>query len=446
MRRLTSLDLPLPGFEVVTLRKATLLSEPVAVVVASLPELLAVLQGHADRLQGVVITPGAEVGLARLAPLAWHATVPMAEIGSLARLVPGWLDAIGTADEALQQVGETRFRTERLSRELESTRVGYNDLTCRLREQVQDLLAAKTELSALNETLESRIARRTAQLETANAELSKALHDLMQAQAELVRAAQLSGLGTLVAGIAHELNTPIGNGLTIATTLADEARRMRRQLRDGSLTRGALETFFGSTADITVVMERNLGRAAEIIGHFKQMVVDQVGEHRRDFKLSDVVADTLSAMSPQLRKRPYRVTTEIDENLLMDSYPGAMSQILTNLVANALIHAFEGRDEGTVTLRAAALDGDKVGLSFCDDGCGIAPKDLEHVFEPFYTTKFGQGGSGLGLYIVYNQVHKLLGGHLELRSTVGVGTCFHMVLPRVAPVLTGEREPAPTPH
>ena len=434
MRLLTTIAPAVTGFALVTLSKPALLSGPVAILVADLSELTAVLEDYARRLLGIVITPGDSIKLVRLAPLAWHAAMPLACMHSLTALAPGWLAAIAAADAANQHAAAADFRTERVARELDLTRHGYNALTSRLRDQVRDLLAAKNALSQLNESLESRVEQRTAELANANSHLSRALDELKQAQAELVRAAELAGLGKLVAGVAHELNTPIGNAVIVAGSLAHDTRQLKAQHLEGRLKRSALDAFVNAAEDITAVLERNLVRAAEIVGHFKQLAVDQVSESRRRFRLDEVVSDTLSAMRPQLCKSSCAVLLELDRSIEMDSYPGAISQVLTNFISNALIHAFEGRREGRMLIRSRARDESTLRLSFIDDGVGIAPDKLEHIFEPFFTTKFGQGGSGLGLYIVYNQVHKLLGGCLEFSSDLGKGTSFHLLLPRVAPL------------
>lgn len=426
MRMLTTI-VPAPaGFTPVVLRKSVLLSGPLVILVADLAELAAVLDDFAQRLLGIVITPGGSFQLMQLSPLAWHAAIPADCMNAMTWLAPVWLSAIAAADSAGQRSMAADFRTERVTRELDMTRHDYNQLTSRLRAQVRDLQTAQSALSNLNEHLELRVEQRTA-------DLAQALDELKRTQNELVRAAELARLGTLVAGVAHELNTPIGNALTIASSLAHETRQLKSQHQEGRLKRSALDAFLNTAEDATAVLERNLVRAAEIVGHFKQVAVDQVSENRRRFKLADVVADTLSALSPQLRKTPYSVTLELDASIDMDSYPGAIGQILSNFVVNALTHAFDGCRTGSMHIRSMASGDDKLVLSFIDNGTGIAADQIAHIFEPFYTTKFGQGGSGLGLYMVYNQVHKLLGGRLEVDSELGRGTCFHLVLPRVAP-------------
>ncbi|HEX7646534.1 MAG TPA: ATP-binding protein [Noviherbaspirillum sp.] len=432
MRMLTNASQAPAGFTFTSLSKADLLAAPVALWITHLDELALPLEDCVDRLLGIVFTPGESMQLVRLSRLSWWMTVPAHCMDMVARLAPGWLDAIEVADAAYQRASATEFKIERMARELDMTRLDYNELTSRLRQQVCDLLDAKMELTALNETLESKVAQRTAELEAANASLVKALDDLQRTQAELVRTAQLAGLGTLVAGVAHELNTPIGNGLTIVTTLAHETRVMKSGYEEGRLKRSMLDTYIRNVEDIYEVLERNLVRAGDIVSHFKQLSVDQASDVRRRFVLSDVVRDTMTAISPRIRKTPYRVVLELESGIEMDSYPGTISQILANFITNALAHAFDGRTGGSMTIRSATMEEDMVELSFIDDGNGIPEEVLQHVFEPFFTTRFGQGGSGLGLYVVYNQVHKLLGGRIDVASEPGCGTTFRLLLPIIA--------------
>lgn len=432
MRMLTNVSQAPAGFTFTSLSKPELLAGPVSLWITHLGELAAALEDCADSLLGIVFTPGENMHLVRLSRMSWWMTVPVHCTDMVARLAPGWLAAIEVADAAYQRASIAEFKAGRMARELDMTRLDYNELTTRLREQVCELLAAKTELTSLNETLESKVAQRTAELEAANASLVKALDELQRTQAELVRAAQLAGLGTLVAGVAHELNTPIGNGITIVTSLAHETRVMKSGYLEGHLKRSMLDAYFRNVEEIYEVLERNLVRAGDIVCHFKQLSVDQASDVLRRFVLADVVRDTMTAISPRIRTTPYKMMLELESGIEMDSYPGTISQILANFITNALAHAFEGREEGSMTIRSESRSEDMVELSFIDDGNGIPDEVLQHVFEPFFTTRFGQGGSGLGLYIVYNQVHKLLGGRIDVTSEPEHGTTFRLLLPKVA--------------
>lgn len=432
-RLLTTLESAPDGFTRVHLSKQHLLAGPVVVLVPTLASVAQAFADYAGRMQGVIMTLGQGMQLEKISPVLWHVRLEVEQVGMVATLLPGWMEAIAMADRATQDLFSVDTKAERMERQLLLTRRDYNELTNRLLAQVRDLTAAKNALGELNLHLESRVKERTADLALANTHLSKTLEELRTTQKELVRAAQLAGLGSLVAGIAHELNTPIGTALTAATALAHEAHTIKAQHASEQLGRRALSQFLQNSEDITDLLERNLKRAAERIGHFKQVAVDRVSEDRQCFKLTDVISGTMSILAPKLQGSAYRLTLELDHRIEMDSYPGAISQVLGHFVGNALMHAFAGRDAGTMCLRTAVHGDNTLELSFSDDGNGIAADQLPHIFEPFFTTKFGQGGSGLGLYIVYTQVRDLLGGRVEVSSLEGHGTRFTVTVPLIAP-------------
>lgn len=433
LRMLTTLEPTPDGFTRVHLSKRHLLSGPVVVLVPDLAAVHHVVADYAGRMQGILLTLGQGMQLEHISPVLWHVRLEHAHVAVAATLAPGWLAAIATADLASQKLFSVDTKAERMERQLQLTRHDYNDLTNRLLAQVHGLTTAKNALGELNLHLESHVKERTADLAQANASLSKTLDELRTTQKELVRTAQLAGLGSLVAGIAHELNTPIGTALTAATALAHEAHTIKAQHAGGQLGRRALEQFLQNSEDISDLLERNLTRAADRIGHFKQVAVEGASEDRQRFNLADVISGTLSFLTPKIQGTAYRLSMELERRIEMDSYPGAISQVLTNFITNALMHAFAGRDAGTMSLRTALGDNATLELSFSDDGKGIAADQLPHIFEPFFTTKFGQGGSGLGLYIVYTQVRDLLGGQVEASSVEGQGTRFSVTVPLIAP-------------
>lgn len=422
------------GFSAVTLSKRHLLNGPVALLVPTLAQVESVLPDFRQRFVGVIITPGQPTSLHALSSHAWHATLAP-ELDDVSRmLIGGWLRSMERVDQTSQEVATANARNERLARELASTQADYHAVTERLRRQVDELQEAKWALSDANLALESRVARRTAALALANKSLSEAVQELQQAQDELVRKEKLAGLGSLVAGVAHELNTPIGTALTVSTSLCHEARQIKRHVEEGVLTRSALMHYVSDSEEMGDMVERNLRMAAEIIGHFKQMAVDQTSENRRQFVLSDVVSDTLFALSPRLRRCGHLVELALDNGICMDSYPGAISQVLSNLVINALVHAFDDRPQGHMQLHShLTADGQGVEIVFRDDGVGISPANQKRVFDPFFTTRLGQGGTGLGMHLVYNLVTSVLGGKIRLHSTPGMGTEIGLSLPLVAP-------------
>lgn len=299
-------------------------------------------------------------------------------------------------------------------------------------EDITEERRMQNELRNVNEELEARVLQRTAALSQSNEELAAALDNLRQAQGKLVQAEKLAALGRLVAGVAHELNTPIGNTLMAITTLAAHREEFRRMSSAG-LRRSTLEAFVGNVGAATEIATRNLERAAELIASFKQVAADQASSQRRVFDLKTVVDEVLVALRPSLSCCRQRIEAQIPSGLRFDSYPGPLGQVLVNLIDNAIKHAFGGRDEGRIELFAEAVDDRHVRIVVADDGCGIAAEHLPRIFDPFFTTRLGQGGSGLGLNIAHNIVTGVLGGQIEVRSDGRSGTRFTLTLPCVAP-------------
>ncbi len=289
-------------------------------------------------------------------------------------------------------------------------------------------LRAEMEIKALNEALESRVASRTA-------ELSAALTNLKETQEELVRAEKLSSLGQLVAGVAHELNTPIGNALITTTALGDATRAFETVLRNGNIKRSTLEQYVQQSLEGTRLAERSLHRASDLVHSFKKVAVDQTSERRRDFDLADTVTEVIDTLRPNLKGSPWKIQLDLGAGMHMESFPGPLGQIVINLVMNAVLHAFAGRSEGQVTLSARCVDDNTIVLVCADDGIGIASANLNRIFDPFFTTRLGQGGSGLGLAIVHRLVTQVLGGQISVESAPQQGTAFTVRLPRVSPKL-----------
>jgi PAS domain S-box-containing protein len=285
---------------------------------------------------------------------------------------------------------------------------------------------AEDQLRDLNLTLEQRVAARTRELE-------QALQTLARAQDDLVRTAKLSSLGSLVAGVAHELNTPVGNALMVASTLRDKSASFEKEAASGTLKRSQLNEYVRMNVQAADLMMRNLTQAADLVASFKQVAVDQTSAKRRQFDLRETIEEVLATVRVLLKNKPVTVRTDLAEGIRLDSYPGPLGQVVNNLFNNALEHAFAGRPGGTIALRTRREGEDRVVLEFADDGVGIAPAHLAKIFDPFFTTRLGQGGSGLGLNIVHSIVTVVLGGRISVDSKPGQGTCFKLLLPAIAP-------------
>ncbi len=305
---------------------------------------------------------------------------------------------------------------------------------------VTDKRRIENEIRELNATLEQRVIERTEELQQANEELAYTLETLNKAQEELVRSEKLAALGSLVAGIAHELNTPIGNSLMVASTLADQTRTLSNSYASAGLKRSTLEGYIGDAGKAGDILVRNLQRAANLVNSFKQVAVDQTSSQRRKFSVAEVVSEIMLTMWPTLKKTSFIVKQSIPETLTMDSYPGPLGQVITNLVNNALLHGFEGRHAGVVSITAVTAEDGWLELTVRDNGIGIPAPNLNRIFDPFFTTKLGAGGSGLGLNITHNIVTGILGGRIRVQSEPGAGSAFILTLPLVAPQMMVDDE------
>ena len=292
-------------------------------------------------------------------------------------------------------------------------------------------------LRELNSGLEERVAQRTQDLAQANQKLRHTLSHLQQTRDELLRTGKLAALGDLVAGVAHELNTPIGNTLMAVSTLGEETAGFRSALAQG-LRRTALEQFLDGIEMAVGISERNLQRAADLVTSFKQVAVDQASSQRRRFVMDEVVNEIVLTLKPSFNRTPYRLEVAVEAGLGLDSYPGALGQILSNLINNARLHGFDGRDHGRIRITGRGAGNGHVELIVEDDGVGIPTTLLERVFDPFVTTRMGRGGTGLGLHVAHNAATRILGGSLEVRSEPGHGTRFVLRLPTLAPQVEDE--------
>ena len=253
------------------------------------------------------------------------------------------------------------------------------------------------------------------------------------AQQSLIQAEKLASLGALVAGVAHEINTPIGIGLTAASTLQDLTVDIRRQITDGALRKADLLAFLAMAGETSQLLVTHMHRAAELVQSFKQIAVDRTTAGRRRFMLRTYLDEVLVSLHPITKRGRVSVQLDCPDDLLLDTYPGALSQVVVNFVMNSMTHAYDGNAEGRLSLTIRRVDDDQIELTYADDGCGIAPENLPNIFDPFFTTRRGRGGSGLGLHIVYNIVTVTLGGRIEVESRLGWGTRFTLVLPIKAP-------------
>ncbi|XZG71630.1 ATP-binding protein [Chitinibacteraceae bacterium HSL-7] len=280
-------------------------------------------------------------------------------------------------------------------------------------------------------TLQAMLALRdVSERERAKAEVVAAHEREASIQSHLLESERMAALGRMVAGIAHEINTPVGVSLSAATHLDTETQSFIRQYDQGELTEEGLHDFVEMTKQACQLISINSERASQLIHSFKQVAVDQSAEEPREFELASYIDEVLLALRPALKHRPIRLDVQCPIGIQLFSLPGALAQIISNLVMNAMMHAYAPKQPGTITLQARELAGQQIELRFADDGHGMADEVQKLAFEPFYTTRRHDGGSGLGLHMVYNLVTRSLGGSISMQSRIGQGTTFLIRFPR----------------
>lgn len=266
-------------------------------------------------------------------------------------------------------------------------------------------------------------------LESQNAALNSALTALQEAQSELVRQEKLASLGRLVAGVAHEINTPLGICVTATSHLVQELKLTREELEAGEMTEDSLQQFLEIIDQSLRIMTTNTQRAAALVRSFKQVAVDQSSDDIRTFRLRSYLDEVLLSLQPKLKGRPVKVEVACPDEIHLESFPGAVSQIVTNMVMNSLVHGFEREQAGQIRI-AAALEDETVVFDYSDNGAGMDAEALAKLFDPFFTTRRGQGGSGLGAHILYNLATGPLGGTVKVDSAPGQGLRYSLRFPR----------------
>jgi signal transduction histidine kinase len=267
------------------------------------------------------------------------------------------------------------------------------------------------------------------EIQLKNTALQEQLETLRRTQTQLAQAEKMASLGTLVAGVAHELNTPIGVAVTAASTLHGKVEKFENEYKEGGLKKSTLESFMENAkigADLTL---RNLERAANLIQSFKQVAVDQTSDSKRVINLKHYLEGVITSLEPKWKTTSHRVEIECDERIELETYPGAIAQIITNFITNSLMHGFEGFTEEGVMKIEVEREGSNIIMKYSDNGRGIPPEVLPRIFDPFFTTKQAQGGTGLGMHIVYNLVTQKLAGTILVENQVGGGVRFIIQIP-----------------
>jgi signal transduction histidine kinase len=279
-----------------------------------------------------------------------------------------------------------------------------------------------------NLTLQRHVEQQTRELQESNQQLQKALSDLQSATDQMVQSEKLAALGSLVAGIAHEVNTPLGISVTAASYLEELTKALTAHFSAGTMKKSDLANFIASSQETVQIILDNLTRAANLIQSFKKIAVDQSSESWQTVELASYLQDIVVSLTPRLKKTKIRVSIQCPDALRINTMPGALSQIITNFVTNSLIHGFDEGQEGEIVIAARSKKRTAV-LTYADNGKGIARENVGRIFEPFFTTTRGQGGSGLGLPLVYNIVTRSLKGNITASGKPGEGVKFTLFLP-----------------
>lgn len=311
--------------------------------------------------------------------------------------------------------------------ELSALVSSFNQLTDEINSELLSKETAQAQLAETNNLLEQRVEERTQNLQDAVDELHNTLENLQNTQDQLIESEKLSSLGGMVAGVAHEINTPIGLCITTHSFVKDLLVDMHKKFEDGSISKSNFNEFMVSMTDSIDILSKNLERAAKLIKSFKHVSEDQTGEALRRFNLHEYLNEILSTLNPKLRTTRHSVAINCPNNIELEGLPGALSQVITNLIMNSLLHGFEGIEQGRITIEAE-LQKNKVVLLYTDDGIGLTKESQQKIFEPFYTTKRGYGGTGLGMHLVYNLVSQTLQGSIQLQQA-SQGCAFIITIP-----------------
>jgi PAS domain S-box-containing protein len=343
--------------------------------------------------------------------------------------VPALADAVEAIVRSIMTTGEPVIGIEVAGQRADQTQQRY------WMTYWHPLRAPSGEIVAVNVAAEEITERKRAeqQIRDARDSAETALRHLRETQGSLIEAQKLAALGRMVAGVAHEVNTPVGTSLTVASTLQHKAKLFAAELKRGDLKRSSLNRFLDLVQNASAQLVENLTRSAERIQSFKEVALDQSQSRRRTFSASELAGQVLSHLERELSEDTVGLNLHGEPDLTMDSYPGQFGQALSYLVINALTHAFPDGRRGTIDIGVSAIGPDEIEVLVTDDGCGMTPEIKRQAFDPFFTTRRQYGAAGLGLHVVHSIVVERLGGRINLESEAGSGTAVRLALPRTAP-------------
>ena len=361
----------------------------------------------------------------------------------IAIILAGWL-ALLASRSALKPLQELKLVTSSIAntkdysrraqpladKDLHDVILSFNSMLDVIEQKNRIQQAKEQEILELNKTLEQKVQQRTSELQRSVTKLDQAIEHLKATQTKLVEQEKMASLGSLVAGVAHEINTPLGVAVTAVTHLSYLTDQLCSSLEEGHLSKAVFVRITHELIEAAAVIHKNLERAAEQIRSFKLIAIDQSSEQPRAFNLLDYMQNVILSLSPNLKKTQHQIKLEIAADIELFSFPGIFSQIFTNLIMNSLIHGFIDKNDGEICIQAAIQDG-YLHLNYYDNGRGIAKEIKPKIWDPFVTTNRAGGGSGLGTYILYNLITQGLNGRIDLIDDVQAGVHFAMLLPLV---------------
>ncbi|WP_440874816.1 MHYT domain-containing protein [Thalassotalea sp. PLHSN55] len=342
-----------------------------------------------------------------------------------------WITSTGKRTKTVS-VNEFQFSVNQKNRTLSMAITGFVQADCVRRliitDDITEKKQAEIDLKQLNESLEYRVEARTKELTKTNEQLKHSMKALQAAQSELVHSQKMASLGSLVAGISHEINTPIGIGVTCATNIEEQVHTIVNKYQNSTMKKSDLESFFTHTEEGCQILAQNLRRASELISSFKQVAVDQTDDSTREINLKEYLDEIIISMRPKLKRTKIKVDNNIAGDINLITAPGVLYQIISNFIDNSLLHGFEQGAEGVITIACEALEND-IKITYTDNGRGVTDEVKAKIFDPFFTTRRGKGGTGLGLNIVYNLITSTLKGKVEIISPEQGGLGFDILLP-----------------
>ena len=334
--------------------------------------------------------------------------------------------------ESIQEISQSKDYSKRIDKlsimEVDILAQNINILLNRTEKHINKKDEKHQQTLLQNSTLAEKVQARTDALKESNQELLSTLEKLHQFQSQLVETEKMASLGDMVAGIAHEVNTPIGLGVTASTLMNDRLKEIKHAFEDKSLKSSQLKKFLTQGEENIGIIYRNLERAAKLISSFKKVAVDQSSVDNRVFNVKELLEEVFITLKAKLHKSHVELVIDCPEDLIIESKPGPINQILINLILNSILHGFEDQPDGEITISVIYLS-DQLHIIYKDDGIGIKESIKSKIFEPFTTTKRGSGGSGLGLHLVFNLVTQALNGHIDFESNEGLGTTFNITFP-----------------